>query len=171
MLVTLAVPHCTVRPVPASTLIYLERVESSSAKSNMLQVRYICISLFHCFSYLNAPRMKHIWLSWAAFHPLEINESWCRDRSFSVDAVLSPLSNRSWTSLMSVSAAISLCKHWRITPFITRVWPMLLSTFLLHLHTVERLPPPLATGQRTHSVSWLIRNVITKIFIGPRWEE
>ncbi len=32
----------------------------------------------------NVPHLKHIWLSWAAFHPLEINESWCRDQSYSV---------------------------------------------------------------------------------------
>ncbi len=41
----------TVRPVLASTLI-LERVESSSAESNMLQVRHICTFLFPCFSSL-----------------------------------------------------------------------------------------------------------------------
>jgi hypothetical protein len=50
----------TVRSVPASTLIYITRVESSSAESNMLQVRHICTFLFSCFSNLNAPQMKHI---------------------------------------------------------------------------------------------------------------
>ncbi len=58
------------------------------------QLSHICfrwgtfvLFCFVAFPNLNAPRMRHIWLSWAAFHPLEINESWCRDRSCSAMSV------------------------------------------------------------------------------------
>jgi hypothetical protein len=74
----------TESPVPISTPIWLQRVECHSAKSNMLRGRPICTFLILFFPNLNAPQGKCIWISWAAFYPLESNESWGQDWAYSV---------------------------------------------------------------------------------------
>jgi hypothetical protein len=84
----------TVRPVPASTLISLSGWKAVQLSQISFMWGTFVLYCFIAFPNLNAPQMKHIWLSWAAFHPLEINESWCQDRSYSVGIPFSGIIRR-----------------------------------------------------------------------------
>ncbi len=83
----LSVSH-TVFPAPRTTPFWLKKVEYCSAESKMLHMRHICTLLFFA---INAPQVKHLFLTWGLLNFLESNGSCPRCWQYSAPSCNIPI--------------------------------------------------------------------------------